>query len=104
MLAAAYRTPLHWLEFMGGDMILTIPYKYQVMFNNSDFPIEPRMDREVDPFYIRELRKIPDFVKAYDGMPIAEFDRFGPVNKTLNQFAGGYDDLVRIIRKLLFIF
>lgn len=33
MLAAAYRTPLHWLGIsIGGDMVLTMPYKYQVMF------------------------------------------------------------------------
>lgn len=104
MLVAAYRTPLHWLEFVGGDIILTIPYKYQVMFNGSDYAIESRIEDEVDPFYLKELRKIPDFVKAYDGMAVSEFDRFGVVNKTLDQFAGGYDDLVKMIRKLLFIF
>lgn len=104
MLAAAYRTPLHWLEFIGGDLVLTIPYKYQVMFNNSDFPVEARIDEEVDPFYLKELRKLPDFVKAYDSMEIAEFDTYGVVNKTLDQFAGGYDDLVKIIRKFMFRF
>ena len=104
MLVAAYRTPLHWLEFVGGDIILTIPYQYQVMFNGSDYEIESRIENEVDLFYLKELRKIPDFVKAYDGMPVSEFDRFGVVNKTLDQFANGYDDLVKIIRKLLFNF
>ena len=104
MLAAAYRTPLHWLEFIGGDVVLTMPYKYQVMFNNSDFDVVARMDEEVDPYYIKELRKLPDFVKAYDHMEIEEFDTYGVVNKTLDQFAHGYDDLVNIIRKFLFKF
>ena len=101
MLSAAYRTPLQWLEFIGGDMVMTIPYKNQVPFNGSDFEVKARMDNEVDPYYIKELRKVPDFIKAYDEMSIPEFDTFGPVNKTLDQFAGGYDDLVKIIRKFM---
>lgn len=101
MLSAAYRTPLQWLEFIGGDMIMTIPYKNQVPFNGSDFEIKARMDDEVNPYYISELRKVPDFIKAYDEMSVEDFDRFGPVVKTLDQFAGGYDDLVKIIRKFM---
>lgn len=101
MLSAAYRTPLQWLEFIGGDMIMTIPYKNQVPFNASDYEIVARMEDEVNPYYIKELRKLEDFVKAYDEMSIEDFDTFGPVNKTLDQFAGGYDDLVKIIRKFM---
>ena len=55
---------------------MTIPYKNQVPFNGSDFEIKARMDN----------------------------DTFGPVNKTLDQFAGGYDDLVKIIRKFMIKF
>ena len=104
LLSAAYRTPLQWLEFIGGDMIMTIPYKNQVPFNGSDFEIKARMENEVDPYYIKELRKIPDFIKAYEKMSVEEFDTFGPVNKTLDQFAAGYDDLVKIIRKFMIKF
>ena len=104
LLSAAYRTPLQWLEFIGGDMIMTIPYKNQVAFNGSDFEIRARMDDEVNPYYIKELRKHPDFVKAYDEMDVKEFDTYGPVNKTLDQFANGYDDLVKIIRKFMIRF
>lgn len=104
MLSAAYRTPLQWLEFIGGDMVLTIPYKNQKIFNTSDFEVTSRMDQDVDPYYISELKKIPDFIKAYDKMSIEEFDSFGPVNKTLDQFANGYDDLVKIIRKFMIKF
>ncbi|MDR1765130.1 MAG: transaldolase [Lachnospiraceae bacterium] len=103
LLSAAYRTPLQWLEFIGGDIIMTIPYKNQVVFNGSDFELIARMDDEVNPYYIKELRKLPDFVKAYDEMDVADFDTFGPVNKTLDQFANGYDDLVKIIRKFMIV-
>ncbi len=101
MLSAAYRSHLQWAEFIGGDMIMTIPYKYQKMFNESDVEVKSRIDDEVNPYYIAELRKLPDFVKGYDGMTVEEFDTYGPVNKTLEQFAEGYDDLVKIIRKFM---
>lgn len=101
MLAAAYRTHLHWAEFIGGDMIMTIPHKYQKMFNESDIEVRSRIDDEVPAYYLAELRKLPDFVKGYDGMPVEEFDTYGPVNKTLEQFAEGYDNLVKIIRKFM---
>ncbi|MGL4484091.1 MAG: transaldolase family protein [Anaerovoracaceae bacterium] len=101
MLAAAYRTALHWLEFIGGDVVLTIPYKYQQMFNNSDFAVAERMTVPVEPYYINQLMKLPDFVKAYEKMDVEEFDTFGPVNKTLEQFAEGYDGLVKIIRSFM---
>ena len=101
LLAAAYRSHLQWSEFIGGDVILTIPYKYQRRFNESDIEVKPRMDQEVDPYYMRELRKLPDFIKAYDEMAVEEFDSYGAVNVTLDQFAAGYDDLVKIIRKFM---
>ena len=101
LLSAAYRTPLHWLEFIGGDLIMTIPYKNQLLFNDSDFQIKARIDDEVNPNYIKELRKHPDFIKAYDQMEVEEFDAFGLVNKTLDQFLDGYDSLVKIIRKFM---
>jgi len=101
ILTAAYRSPLHWSEFIGGDMIMTIPYKYQVRFNHSDMDVKSHIDDAVDLSYLEELLKLPDFVKAYEKMPIEEFDTYGAVNITLEQFANGYDDLVRIIRKFL---
>ena len=82
-------------------MILTIPYMYQVRFNNSDFEVKSAIDDEVDPYYIDQLMMMPDFVKAYVKMDIEDFDKFGPVNITLDQFSAGYDDLVKMIRKFL---
>ena len=101
MLAAAYRSHLQWSEFIGGDMIMTIPYKYQKRFNESDVEVKSRIDDPVNPDYIAELRKLPDFIKAYDHMDVKDFDTYGAVNVTLEQFAGGYDDLVKIVRKFM---
>ncbi|MBZ0255009.1 transaldolase family protein, partial [bacterium] len=48
LLAAAYRCHMHWSEFIGGDVVVSIPYEWQVRFNQSDITAEPRMDHPVD--------------------------------------------------------
>jgi len=101
LLTAAYRNHHHWSEFIGGEVLMTIPYKYQKMFNESNIEVKARMNDEVNPDYIKQLLQVPDFVKAYESMSVKEFDTYGAVNKTLDQFAAGYDDLVKIIRKFM---
>jgi transaldolase len=59
------------------------------------------LDRPVDEAILAELRKrFPDFVRAHDagGMAPAEFVRYGATVHTLNQFLGGYADLVAFVR------
>lgn len=101
LLTAAYRHQGHWTSFIGGNLSMTMPYRYQTRFNQSDAEITSHIDEQIPNNILSILKEIPDFVKAYDGMPIEEFDSFGPVNKTLEQFAQGYDDLIRIIRRFL---
>lgn len=101
LLSAAYRCHMHWSEFIGGDLVVSIPYEWQVRFNQSDISAAPRMDHPVDPKVVDELkRKFIDFDQAYenDGMSSAEFDAFGPNRRTLRQFLEGYDSLVQVIR------
>lgn len=101
LLIAAFRLPQHWAEFIGGDISLTIPHKYQTEFNNARLTLAAHIDEPVKPAYVDALLTLPDFVKAYNGMPVADFDGYGPVNRTLLQFAEGYDELVRIIRSFM---
>jgi transaldolase len=101
LLAAAYRHHLHWSELIGGDIILTIPHEYQVLFNNSDIEVKPRMDDPVDPGVIAEIhRKLPDFRRAYDedGLSVAEFDHYGATIKTLRSFIEAYRELTSVVR------
>ncbi len=101
LLAAAYRVHMHWSEFIGGDVVLTIPIEWQKRFNASDIVVKPRMDNPVDSNIVAELeKKFPDFRRSYepDGIKVEEFDIFGPNRRTLRQFLAGYDELVRIIR------
>jgi transaldolase len=101
LLAAAYRHHLHWSELIGGDVVLTIPHEYQVLFNNSDIEVKPRMDDPVDPGIVADLyRKLPDFRRAYDedGLSVAEFDHYGATIRTLRSFIEAYRELTAVVR------
>jgi len=101
LLIAAYRHEGHWTQFIGGDLFMTIPHKYQVMFNRSGTEIRSRIDEPVPGRYLEQLLLLEDFRKAYENMDVNGFDSYGPVNRTLDQFSAGYDELVLIIRKFL---
>jgi transaldolase len=104
LLAAAYRNHLHWSELIGGDIVLTIPYKWQLLFNASDIEVVPRFDHEVSQEIVAELyAKLPEFRRAYDadGMTIDEFDSFGPTVRTLRSFIGSCQDLGAVMRDFM---
>ena len=101
LLAAAYRHESHWSQIIGREVLQTVPYTWWTKFNAS--ATEPRLTigEPVDGAILAELRaKFPDFLKAHDadGMPPAEFVRYGATVHTLNQFLGGYADLVAFVR------
>ncbi len=100
LLAAAIRHHLHWSEFIGGDVVVTLPSSWQKKFNSSSVPVRERMDDQVDPRYIDELSEhFPDFRRAYepDGLPLDEFDSFGPSVRTLRSFIASYHDLLAAV-------
>lgn len=104
LLAAAYRNHFQWSEFIGGDVVTTMPYKWAVRFNNSDITCENRIDNPVDPAIIDELlKKFDDFGKAYnpDGMTTEEFDTYGATVRTLRGFIGSYSQLCDVIRDFM---
>jgi transaldolase len=104
LLAAAYRHHLHWSELIGGDVVLTIPYKWQLLFNASAVEVVPRFDKPVPAEIVSELYELlPDFRRAYDadGLTVDEFDTFGATVRTLRQFIGSYQGLVAVIRDFM---
>ena len=103
LLAAAYRNYFHWSEFIGGDVVLTITQPWQEKINGCDVEVKERMSRPVPEKYLNELNKIPDFIMAYeeDGLKPEEFVHYGAFVKTINQFLGGYESLLGVIRKLM---
>jgi len=104
LLAAAYRHHMHWSELIGGDIVMTIPYDWQVQFNQSDLEVKERMQDPVDPGIVSELyRKFPDFRQAYDenGMIHREFDSYGATVRTLRSFISSYYELLNFVREFM---
>jgi transaldolase len=104
LLAAAYRHHMHWSELIGGDIVLTIPYGWQRLFNASDIEVKPRFDDPVDPAIVDRLRAMfSDFRRAYDedGMSVNEFDDYGATRRTLRGFIQSYHDLVGVLRDFM---
>jgi transaldolase len=104
LLAAAYRHLGHWSELIGGDIVLTIPYEWQLKINASDIEVEERMSTPVDPRIVDTLyAKIPDFRRAYDEnrLSLAEFDSYGATVRTLRSFISSSHDLMGIIRDFM---
>jgi transaldolase len=104
LLSAAYRNHMHWSEFIGGDVVVSPPCKWQKRFNASDVPIENRIATPVDPRIVNDLvKKFPDFGRAYTegGIAIQDFDTFGPTARTLRQFIEACHELEGQIREFM---
>lgn len=101
LLVAAMRSHHHWSEFLGGELVVTIPPEWQDRFDASGVELRARIDDEVDPAIVAALsRALPDFDRAFDedGMSAAEFESFGASIKTLRQFLGALDRLSLHVR------
>ena len=103
LLVAAFRNPYQWSEVQGGDLVVSPPFAWQELINASDYKVVERMSVPVDEHYIEQLRRIPDFNRAYDvdGMTVDEFAAFGPAAKTLRQFLAADNDLDMLVRDII---
>ena len=101
LLSAAFRNHMHWSEFIGGDVVISPPYSWQVRYNASDIEPIARMDNPVDPRIVAALTaKFADFGRAYteNGLSIEDFDTYGATRRTLRQFLAAGADLSGVIR------
>jgi transaldolase len=106
LLSAAFRNHMHWSEFIGGDVVISPPYKWQVRMNASDIAVKSRINEPVQEGMIAELmRKFPDFRRAYepDGLTKEEFDTFAPTVRTLRQFLEASHELASRVRDLTLV-
>jgi transaldolase len=104
LLSAAFRNHMHWSELIGGDIVISPPYSWQVRFNASDIEVRPRIDELVQPKVVEELsKKFADFRRASSegGLAIDEFDSFGPTRRTLRQFIAACHDLDGLVRDFM---
>jgi transaldolase len=104
LLSAAFRNHMHWSELIGGEVVISPPYSWQVRFNQSDIEVVSRIDKPVAGEIVEELgRKFGDFRRAHseNGIAIGEFDSFGPTRRTLRQFIGACHDLDGVVRDFM---
>jgi len=104
LLVAAYRHLGHISEFFGGDLILSMPYDWQLKIDASDIEVKTHMDDAVDPKIIETLlEKFVDFRKAYDekGLLPAEFNGYGATVRTLRSFISSTHEFMGIIRDFM---
>jgi transaldolase len=104
LLSAAFRNHMHWSELIGGNVVISPPYSWQVRFNGSDIAVENRIHRPVDPKIVAQLEgKFADFRRASseNGLSLAEFDTFGPTRRTLRQFTAACHELEVLVRDVL---
>ena len=104
LLSAAFRNHMHWSEFIGGEVVISPPYSWQLRFNASDIEVRSRIENPVEKTIVEELsKKFTDFRRAYmeDGLSIEDFDWFGPSRRTLRQFIAACHELDGLVRDFL---
>jgi transaldolase len=104
ILSAAFRNSMQWSELVGGDLVVSPPFDWQLRINENAIVAENRIDIPVDAKIIETLyERLPDFKRAYDidGLTIDEFDSFGPTLRTLRQFLEADAELDALVRDIL---
>ncbi len=103
LLSAAFRNHMQWSELIGGDLVVSPPFKFAKQFAASNVEAVSRIDKPVDADTLNALLELSEFRRAYevDGMAIEEFDTFGATRKTLRQFYKADEDLDTLVRDIL---
>ncbi|GAB3198285.1 hypothetical protein GCM10027062_12100 [Nocardioides hungaricus] len=104
LLSAAFRNHMHWSQLVGGDVVISPPFDWQVRLNESGLEPIPMLDRPVDGMVLDTLNgHFADFRRAYgvDPMPVEDFLDFGATRHTLRQFLGACADLESQVRDVL---
>ena len=101
LLVAAYRHQKHWTEFIGGNLVLSIPYKWWNIFNASNIKVEKTIERPIEDKILYELKKVDAFNQLFDEklMKKEEFLNHISSRKSLEQFLCGFDHVVSMVRK-----
>jgi transaldolase len=104
LLSAAFRNHMHWSQFVGGDVVVSPPYDWQVRLNASGIEPVSRIDEPVNRAVLSALHdKFAEFRRAFDpdGMAIGEFEQYGATRRTLRQFLAATAELESVVRDVL---
>jgi transaldolase len=88
IMPAGLRGVHHLAAMAGADMVFSLQARIQQLAIETDLEQVERIDEEVPADVLRTLRRIPEFVRAYDedGLAPEDFVTFGVTQKTLSQF------------------
>lgn len=88
VMPAGLRGVHHLTSMAGADMTFSLQSRVQKMVIDADPERICHIDDDIPDSTIKELYKIPDFVRAYEegGLKPEEFITFGVTQKTLSQF------------------
>ena len=104
VLAAAFRDTLQWSELLGGDLVISPPFDWQLRINENALAVQRRIDVAVDAEIVATLaEKLPEFRRATEpgGMGVEEFETFGATRATLRQFLDADAKLDALVRDIL---
>ena len=88
VMPAGLRRVEHLTAMAGADMTFSLQTRVQKMVIDADPERVLHIDEEIDPKITERLKKLPEFVRAYeeDGLAPEEFISFGITQKTATQF------------------
>lgn len=88
IMPAGLRGTHHLAAMAGADMTFSLQTRVQRLAVEADLPQVERIDEEVPATIVHKLRRVPEFVRAYDEGALApeEFVTFGVTQRTLAQF------------------
>lgn len=104
LLSAAMRNHMHWSEFIGGDVVISPPFKWQERYVSSGVTVQDRISTPIRADILAALEgKFEEFRKAYNegGLTPVEFDTYGATRRTLRQFCKATEDMAAMVRDVL---
>lgn len=104
LLSAAFRSHLQWSELVGGDLVVSPPFDWQLRIDENRIPVRPHaIDEPVDARILATLDGLAEFRKAIDpdGLAVGDFVRYGATVQTLRQFLEADAQLDALVRDVL---
>lgn len=88
IMPAGLRGVHHLAALAGADVVFSLQSRVQRLAIEADLPRVWRIDEEIPDASLAALRRIPEFVRAYeeDGLAPEEFVSFGVNQRTISQF------------------
>ena len=104
LLAAAFRSALQWSELLGGDLVISPPFDWQLRINENELSVESRIDMPVDEKIVALLCRaapgLPPRLRARRNDP-GRVQDFGATRTTLRQFLEADAKLDALVRDVL---